>query len=143
MIQSLEVAASELVVIPVKAQTNKISFPQNATTIEKGRIVAIEAYNVSLLGKVIPLTPVVNNVAFANSFLTLRNAETKTEDYHQVPLTDLLRNSNSGVMERIKSMKVDVSLSYIETADPSTLVIGEAFVLRFVYEPDTAVGCKD
>ena len=140
MLSELQVQFSEMVIVPVTAATAKITLPQDATTIENGRIIAIEAYSVAQLGTTPDQRVTVNANAFNNAFLTLRNRETGHDDYHQVPLRDLLRDNNSGIMERIKSLKVDVSQSYIEVGNTSTLTLGECFLFRFVYEQE-GVGC--
>jgi|GEM_PF-5056873 hypothetical protein len=140
MLSELEVQYSELIIVPVQSNVNKITLPQNLEVIEGGRIIAIEAYSVTQQGTTPTLLPVVNVTAFNNSFLTIKNKESGSEDYHQVPLTDLIRNQNSGIMERIKSLKADFSQSYIEIGNPATLVIGEAYLFRVIYEKD-AIGC--
>lgn len=144
MFQDLEIQASEMMVVPVVAQVQKISLPTNASTIEDGIILAIQAYRATEVSKIPAGTAnVVNASAFANTFLTLRNAESGKEDLHQIPLADLLRNSNSGVIERVKNFRVDISQSYIEIGAPSTLVVGEAFLFRFIIIPKGGIGCAE
>lgn len=142
MLSELEVQYSEMVEVPIQAQTNKIQLPQDATTIEGGRIIGIQAYSVTQIGTTITKKVVCNTTAFNNSYLTLRDKESGNDNYHQVPLRDLIRDNNSGIMERIKSLKVDISQSYIEVGDPTTLTIGESYLFRVIYEKE-GVGCNN
>lgn len=137
MLQELEIVASELVKIQIEdASVRKYSFPQNLSKIEKGKIVAIQAYNVNNIATTPEGNPVVNAGVFAGSFLTLKEKEKDVQNLNQVPLQDLQRSNNSGVYERIKPLNVDLSQSYVEIANNIVPTAGEFFLFRIMYVPN-------
>ncbi len=139
MLQELQIVASELVKIQVAdIGVFSYSFPQSLSRIEKGKIVAIQAYKNSDIAKTPEGETVVADAVFNATFLTLKSKENDTNDIKQTPLQDLRKAANSGVLERLKPLKVDFSQSKVEIPSGTVLVAGTFFLFRVYYIPD---GC--
>jgi hypothetical protein len=141
MFQELETPASELILIKIDSAIQKILLPQSNTTIEKGKIIAVEAYSVTEIANTPAGQPVVNAAAFNNSFVTFRDKDNNKEWLHQIPMKDLKRDTNSGIITRLKEFNIDLSLSYIEVGNTGLLVLGEWYMFRFIYRPSDMIGC--
>jgi hypothetical protein len=137
MIQELEIQASELVKITITdASVRRYPLPQQQSRIEKGKIVAVQAYNSDNM----PSTPegiaLISPTVFNAGYLTLKDKVSDTNDLNQVPLQDLQRSNNSGVYERIKPLKADLGQSYVEFGAGPVLVVGTVLMLRVIFIPE-------
>jgi hypothetical protein len=131
------ISKHQLVEIPIASATDvEFSFPQNLSTIEKGRIKAIAAFSFTQLPVTPTNKPTVNATVFKKSFLTLRKRASGKDDLQAVPLQDLVRSANNGEWFMLDVAQYDFSQSKIVVPDTTGLVAGESFLLQVIYEDD-------
>lgn len=139
---TLLITATEIVEVVVDDITKlEFTFPQNLSTIEKGRIVAIAAYNATTASLSPNNKAVVNNTVFSKAYLILRDSEKGRDDINKFPLIDLVRSANNGQFVMLDGSKFDFSQSKIVIPSAVGLALNEVFMFQVIYIPDSKV-CK-
>lgn len=137
MCTGFKISKHQLVEVNIEDTTTiELSFPQNLSVVERGRIKAIAAFSVDQIPVTPKNRPTVNATVFKKAFLTLRSTTTGKDDLQKIPLQDLVRSANNGEWFMLIPEQYDFSQSKIEIPDPSGLVAGESFLLQVIMEDD-------
>ena len=132
----LNITAQETLEVVVDDATKvEFTFPQNVSTVEAGKIVALATHTVGE----IPLSPsgkaIVNNTAFNKAYLVLRNRRSGRDDLNKIPLRDLLRSANNGEWIHLDGEQYDFSQSRIVVPNNAGLTANEVFMINVIYIP--------
>ena len=109
--------------------------PQDEVLRNAKRIVAVESYRVGKSSNA-PISGAANvsDTVFNKSFLTLETKDGGTQPITAVPLTDLCKQDNAGVLFEVDLPPLNVSKCKITVPTNASLVATEAWQIGFYYE---------
>jgi hypothetical protein len=129
------ITKSEYVEVVISDITlREFPFPKTLTTLENGKIVAIEAHRSGVLPEAPSGAAMVNDAAFKKAFLILRVGDAR-DDINKMPLTSLDVTANDGKLKEFGKLEVDFSQSRVVVSSAGApLVANEVFGFNIIYE---------
>lgn len=116
----------------ILSQNNSISFP-NFTTLDKKKIVAIEAFSVAQVTKTPGGKTVASAADVSEGFLTMVNKSSqKILDKH--PINSFIVSLNSGQIKEFDGLEIDFSQTELFFPVPANLTDSEAIPFVIYYE---------
>lgn len=125
-----------LTAVPCGSTTaTRFPLPVDQVLEEAKRIIAIQAYKVTdVTNSPIDQSALANATVFNKSFLVLVSKQGNEEVISLIPLADLCRSANNGVLKEFGILPINVTKCYIQVASVTALSASEVWLLGFHYE---------